>query len=142
MRPSECELRVREWFCQYTPRLAIGESQDRGRTVQVLACEMVKFARAVIVDDDDQTIPGDGFDLKLSSYAGKKHFADSGHERLAFALLKIVPEANCSGVGYNKIAIVCWCDPYLQDGSAVAGPPVWRQVHNRLLRMSEATKAP
>ena len=35
--------------------------------------------RTVVVNDDDQPIAGDRFYLKLASDAGKKHFADSGH---------------------------------------------------------------
>jgi hypothetical protein len=44
---------------------------DTRRPIPVAAREMVEFARAVVVNDDSQSIAAQSLHLKLSAHAGK-----------------------------------------------------------------------
>jgi hypothetical protein len=70
---------------------------------------MVEFARAVIVNDYHQPIAADGLDLKLSTDAGKKHFADCGHLLDSRSLMKslfiwtaIQPPLRCAAASWYQ----------------------------------------
>src|SRR5688572_26937774 len=84
------------------PGLTVRKPQDRCRAIHVSACEMVELARAIVVNDDDQTIAGQRLNLKLAPDAGKKHFADSGHDDSCLPFINENPGTGSRVISLSK----------------------------------------